>query len=104
MRPAAPLFLEEVCFAFVAGVQEDRSRRKGGRAVGGSGSSSLYRVSPGDQVDVHLSENFVNSSLAPVVLLRGRLKCVVVRRQLSLWLFVISCCHFLPVCSQSCCL
>ena len=44
-----------------------RSRRLGGRAVGGSGSSRLYRVIHGDDVDVHCAQYFVNSSLAPVV-------------------------------------
>ena len=30
-----------------------RSRRLGGRAAGGTGSNTLYRVSQGDEVDVH---------------------------------------------------
>ena len=58
------------------GLLRIRSRRLGGRAVGGSGSCRLYRVSHGDQVDVHCAQNLVNSSLAPVVLFRRRLKSV----------------------------
>ena len=53
-----------------------RSRRLGGRAVGGRGSSKLYPVSQGDEVDVHCAQYFVNSSLAPVLLFRRRLKSV----------------------------
>ena len=48
----------------------------GGRAVGGRGSSRLYRASQGDEFDVHCAEYFVNPSLAPVVLFRRRLKSV----------------------------
>ena len=51
-----------------------RSRRLGGRAVGGRGSSRLYRVSQGDEIDVHCAQYFVGSSLAPVLLFRRRLK------------------------------
>ena len=58
------------------GLLRIRSRRLGGRAVGGRGSSKLYRVSHGDEVDVHCAQYFVNSSLAPVVLFRRRLKSV----------------------------
>ena len=36
----------------------------------------MYRVSQGDEVDVHCAQYFVNSSLAPVLLLRRRLKSV----------------------------
>ena len=53
-----------------------RSRRLGGRAVGGRGSSRLYRVCQDDEVDVHCAQYFVNSSLAPVVFFRRRLKSV----------------------------
>ena len=53
-----------------------RSRCLGGRAVGGRGSSKLYRPSQGDEIDVHCSQYFGNSSLAPVVLFRRRLKSV----------------------------
>ena len=56
LRPAALLFL--------------------GRGLPGSGSGRLYRVSQGDHVDVHCAQFFVNSSLAPVVLFRRRLKSV----------------------------
>ena len=58
------------------GLLRIRSRRLGGRAVGGTGSSRLYRVSRGDDVDVHCAQNFVNSSLAPVLLFRWGLKSV----------------------------
>ena len=51
-----------------------RRRRLGGRAVGGS--SRLYRVSQGDEVDCHCSQFFVHSSLSPVLLFRRRLKSV----------------------------
>ena len=53
-----------------------RSRRLGGRAVGGSGSGRLYWASQGDEVDVHCAQYFVNSSLPPVLLFRRRLKSV----------------------------
>ena len=53
-----------------------RRRRLGGRSVGGVGSSRLYRVSQGDDVDVSSAQYFVNSSLAPVILFRRRLKSV----------------------------
>ena len=51
-----------------------RSRCLGGRAVGGRGSSRLHRASQADEVDVHCSQYFVNSSLALLVLFRRRLK------------------------------
>ena len=53
-----------------------RSGRLGGRAVGRSGASRLYRVSQSDEVDVQSAQYFVNSSLAPVLLFRRRLKSV----------------------------
>ena len=53
-----------------------RNRRLGGRAAGGTSSSRLYRVSHGDEVDVHCAQYFVNSSLSPVLLFRRRLKSV----------------------------
>ena len=53
-----------------------RRRCLGGRAVGGRGSSRLYGASHGDEVDVHCAQYFVNSSLAPVILSRRRLKSV----------------------------
>ena len=53
-----------------------RSRRLGGRAVGGMSSSRLYRVSQGDEVDSNCAQFFVNSSLSPVLLFRRRLKSV----------------------------
>ena len=53
-----------------------RSRRLGGRAVGGRGASRLYKVSQSDEVDVQSAQCFVNSSLAPVLLFRRRLKSV----------------------------
>ena len=58
------------------GLLRIRSRRLGGRAVGGRGSGRLYRVSQGDEVDVHCAQYFVNSSLAPVLLFRRRLDSV----------------------------
>ena len=54
-----------------------RHRRLGGKAVGGSSSSRLYRVSQGDEVDSNCAQVFfVNSSLSPVLLFRRRLKSV----------------------------
>ena len=45
-----------------------RSRRLGGRAVGGMGSSRLFRISQNDEVYKHCAQFFVNSSLSPVLL------------------------------------
>ena len=53
-----------------------RSRRLGGRAVGGTGSSRLYRACQNDEVDKHCAQFFINSSLSPVLLFRRRLKSV----------------------------
>ena len=58
------------------GLLRIRSWRLGGRAVGGTGSSRLYRTCQGDEVDRHCSQFFVNSSLSPVLLFRRRLKSV----------------------------
>ena len=58
------------------GLLRIRSRRLGGRAAGGTSSSRLYRVSHGDDVDKLCAQYFVNSSLAPVLLFRRRLKSV----------------------------
>ena len=58
------------------GLLRIRSWRLGGRAVGGKISSRLYRVGHGDEVDVHCAQYFVNSSFAPVLLFRRRLKSV----------------------------
>ena len=58
------------------GLLRIRSRRVGGRAVGGRVLCRLYRASQGDDVDVHCAQYFVKSSLAPVVLFRRRLKSV----------------------------
>ena len=58
------------------GLLRVRSRRLGGRAAGGTVSSRLYRVSQGDDVDVHCARYFVHSSLSPVLLFRRRLKSV----------------------------
>ena len=58
------------------GLLRIRNRRLGGRAAGGRGSSRLYRVSQGDEVDVHCAQYFVHSSLSPVLLFRRRLKSV----------------------------
>ena len=76
LRPEDPLklaalpFLAEFCSGWI------RSRRLGGRAAGGTGSSRLCRVSHGDEIDVHCFLYFVNSSLSPVLLFRRRLKSV----------------------------
>ena len=53
-----------------------RRRRLGGRAVGGSGASGLFRVSHGDEMDAASVQFFVNSSLAPVLLFRRKIKSV----------------------------
>ena len=58
------------------GLPRIRSRRLGGRAVGRSGACRLYRVSHSDEVDIRSARHVVNSSLAPVLLFRGRLKSV----------------------------
>ena len=58
------------------GLLRIRRRRLGGRAVGRSGASRLYRVSHSDEVDVQSAQHFVNSSVAPVLLFRRRLKSV----------------------------
>ena len=58
------------------GLLRIRSRRLGGRAVGRTGTGRLYRVSRSDEVDVRSAQHFVNSSLAPVLLFRRRLKSV----------------------------
>ena len=58
------------------GLLRIHSRRLGGRAVGGAGSSRLYRACQGDEVDKHCAQFFVNSSLSPVLLFRRRLKAV----------------------------
>ena len=58
------------------GLLRIRSRRLGGRAVGGRGSGWLYRASHGDEVDVHCAQYFANSALALLVLFRRRLKSV----------------------------
>ena len=48
------------------GLLRIRSGRLGGRAVGCTGSSRLYRVCQGGGVDKHCARFFVNSSLSPV--------------------------------------
>ena len=58
------------------GLLRIRRRRLGGRAVGGTGSSRLYRTCQNDEVDKHCAQFFVNSSLSPVLLFRRRLKSV----------------------------
>ena len=57
------------------GLSRIRNRRLGGRAAG-TVSSRRYRVSLGDDVDVHCAQYFVHSSLSPVLLFRGRRKSV----------------------------
>ena len=58
------------------GLLRIRSRRLGSRAVCRSGASRLYRVSHSDEVDVGSAQYFVNPTLAPVFLFRGRFKSV----------------------------
>ena len=58
------------------GLLRIRSRCLGRRAVGGTVSSRLHRVSQGDEVDKHCAQYFVHSSLCPVLLFRRRLKSV----------------------------
>ena len=58
------------------GLLRIRSRRLGGRAVGGTGSIRLYRTCQNDEVDKHCAQFFVNCSLSPVLLFRRRLKSV----------------------------
>ena len=58
------------------GLLRIRSRRLGGRAVGGTGSSRLYRACQNDEVDKHCAQYFVNSSLSRVLLFRRRVKSV----------------------------
>ena len=58
------------------GLLRIRSRRLGGRAVGGTDSSRLYRVCQDDEVDKDCAQYFVNSSLSPLLLFRWRLKSV----------------------------
>ena len=60
------------------GLLRIRSWRLGGRGVGRSGASKLYRVSHSDEVDVRSAQYFVNSSLSCSCspLFRGRLKSV----------------------------
>ena len=58
------------------GLLRIRSRRLGGRAVGRSGASRLQRVGRSGEVDVSSAQHFVDSSLAPVLLSRRRLKSV----------------------------
>ena len=53
------------------GLSRIRSRRLGGRTVGGTDLSRFYRVCQNDEVDVHCAQYFVNFFLAPVVLFRG---------------------------------
>ena len=65
LKLAALPFLAEVCYGFV--------RRLGGRAAGGKSSSRLYRVSHGDEVDVHCAQFIL---VSPVLLFRRRLKSV----------------------------
>ena len=58
------------------GLLRIRSRRLGGRAVGGTNSSRLYRACQSDEVDRHCAQFFINSSLSLVLLFRRRLKSV----------------------------
>ena len=58
------------------GLLRIRSRRLGGRAACGTVSRRPFRVSQGDDVDVHCAQYFVHSSLSPVLLFRRRLESV----------------------------
>ena len=64
------------CAFLGRGLLPIRSRRLGGRAVGGRGSSRLYRISQGDEVNVHCAQYFVSSPLAPVLIFRRRFTSV----------------------------
>ena len=70
----APLLLAVMLLG--RGLLRIRGRRLGDRSVGGRGARRLYRVSQGDEVDAESAPFFVNSSLAPVLLFRRRLKSV----------------------------
>ena len=69
LKLAALPFLAEVCCGFVAGVWE-AELLVAGVLVGYIGPVK------GDEVDVHCAQYFVNSSLAPALLFRRRLKSV----------------------------
>ena len=73
LKLAALPFLAQVCYVFVTGVWEVELLAAGDHIHG-----RLHRVlcSQGDEVDVHCAQYFVSSSLAPVLLFRGRLKSV----------------------------
>ena len=58
------------------GLLRIRSRRLGGGAVCGTGSSRSYRACQSDEVDRHCALFFINLSLSPVLLFRRRLKSV----------------------------
>ena len=58
------------------GLLRIRSRRLGGRTVGGTESSRLYRTSQNDEVDKHCAQFFVNFRLSPVLLFRRRFESV----------------------------
>ena len=58
------------------GAVQIRRRRLGGGAVHGSAAIKLHRVSQGDEVDASSAQYFGNSSLAPVLLIRRRMKSV----------------------------
>ena len=61
---------------FGKGLLRIRSGRLGGRAVGGRGACRLFWISQTDEVDVQSAQYFVNSSLAPILIFRRRLKSV----------------------------
>ena len=58
------------------GLLRIRSRRLGGRAVGATGSSRLYRACQNDELDKHCAQFFLSTPLSPVLLFRRRLKSV----------------------------
>ena len=69
LKLAALPISEEVCYVFVVGVLE-------AELLDAEGASRLKRISHSDEVDVQSAQYFVNSSLAPVLLFRRRLKSV----------------------------
>ena len=58
------------------GALKIRARQLGGRVSGRYGASKLYRVNRSDDLDVSSAQYFVNSCLAPVLLLWRRIEPV----------------------------
>ena len=91
------------------GALQVRRRRLGGRAVGGGAAGKLYRVSHRGGVGVASAQSFVNSSLAPVLLLQRRVKSVadvlegIWHTGFSQWRWDASCDRWKSVCDQAPC-